>query len=73
MNAIKFTLKIPWTCCNGGDMQTSEDRVLLLVLVKIGSLSSPVYTGGAKNCINILRDVIYVLHFEVELNYARNM
>ena len=54
-------------------MQTSEDRVLLLVLVKIGSLSSPVYTGGAKNCTNILKDVIYVLHFEVELNYARNM
>ena len=37
------------------------------------------YTGGAKNvytfkkCIHILRDVIYVLLFEVKLNYGSNV
>ena len=30
-----------------------------------------IYTGGAKKCIHILRDVIYVLLFEVEFNYGR--
>jgi hypothetical protein len=32
--------------------------------------SGYIYTGGAKKCIHILRDVIYVLLFEVELNYG---
>jgi len=32
-----------------------------------------VYTGGAKKCIHILRAVIYVVLFEVELNYGRNV
>jgi len=31
------------------------------------------YTRGAKKCIHTLRDVIYVLLFEVELNYGRNV
>jgi len=31
------------------------------------------YTGGAKKCIHILRDVIYVLLFEVELSYGSNV
>jgi hypothetical protein len=31
------------------------------------------YSGGAKKCIHILRDVIYVLLFEVELNYGSNV
>ena len=30
-------------------------------------------TGGAKKCIHILRDVTYVLLFEVELNYVNNV
>jgi len=30
-------------------------------------------TGGAKNCIHILRDIIYVLLFEVELNCGGNV
>jgi len=29
--------------------------------------------GVPKKCIHILRDVIYVLLFEVELNYGSNM
>jgi len=32
-----------------------------------------VHTGGAKKCIHILRDVIYVLLSEVELNYDSNV
>ena len=28
------------------------------------------HTRGAKKCIHILRDVIYLLLFEVELNYG---
>jgi len=28
---------------------------------------------GTKKCIQILRDVIYVLLFEVELNYGSNV
>jgi hypothetical protein len=31
------------------------------------------YTGGAKKSVHILRDVIYVLLFEVELNYGSNV
>jgi len=34
---------------------------------------APLYTGGAKKCIHILRDIIYVLLFEVELNYCSNV
>jgi len=29
--------------------------------------------GGVKKCIHILKDVIYVLLFEVELNYGNNV
>jgi len=32
-----------------------------------------IYTEGAKKCIHILRDVIYILLFEVELNYSSNV
>jgi hypothetical protein len=32
-----------------------------------------IYTGGAKECIHILRDDIYVLLFEVELNYGSSV
>jgi len=32
-----------------------------------------IYIGGAKKCIYILRDVIYVLLFKVELNYGSNL
>ena len=35
----------------------------LLVLFKLNAIY--VYTGGAKKCIHILRDIIYVLLFEV--------
>jgi len=31
------------------------------------------YTEGAKKCIHILRDVIYELLFEVELNYGSSV
>jgi hypothetical protein len=31
------------------------------------------HTRGAKKCIHILRDVIYVLLFEVALNYGSNV
>ena len=43
MDSIEFTLNMSWTCCKDGDMQTSQNRALLLVLVKTGSLSSSVY------------------------------
>ena len=36
-------------------------------------LEHSVYTGGAKKCIDILRDITYVLLFEVELNYGSNV
>ena len=32
-----------------------------------------VYIQGVPKCIHILRDVIYVLLFEVELNYGSNV
>jgi len=32
-----------------------------------------IYIWGAEKCIHILRDVIYVLLFEVELNYGSNV
>jgi len=35
--------------------------------------SVQLYTGGAKKCIHISRDVIYVLVFEIELNYGSNV
>ena len=35
--------------------------------------ASMIYTRGAKKCTHILRDVIYVLLFEVELNYDSNV
>jgi hypothetical protein len=41
MNAIKFILNMSRACCNDGDMQTTQDHALLLVLVKTGSLPSP--------------------------------
>jgi hypothetical protein len=41
INAIKITLNMSGACCNDGDMQTTRDHALLLVLVIIRSLPSP--------------------------------
>jgi hypothetical protein len=48
---------------------TLKTRCLIGVLNKKSSL----YTGGAKKCIHILRDVICVLLFEAVLNYGSNV
>lgn len=33
-------------------------------------LSVSVHAGGAKKCIHTSKDVIYILHFKVELNHV---
>jgi hypothetical protein len=45
MVATKLTVNMPWACFNDGDMQTCQNRALLLVPVKTGSLPSSAYVN----------------------------
>jgi len=46
----------------------SHNNYLFIILVQ-----DVIIQGMPKKCIHILRDIIYVLLFEVELNYGSNM
>ena len=61
------------TCLHVLDRNNSLSHSLSLSLSIYIYIYIYIYTSGAKKFIDILRDVIYVLFFEVELNYGGNV